>query len=169
MTPVSEGAAPLSEKIERFAATENPPASPVRPVTIKAAGRNTRIASVALVIAPILLIVLVKMIGGHSFMGDVLTMGLIGFLFIGVIYALSTWTSVYMASRTPGAKDKWVAVGVLEFQKNYDDGIPVDMIHLELRDGRRVTVKTNPEIAARIQPGLVGWATLKNSELLKFA
>ena len=152
MTPVSEGAAALSEKIERFAATENPPASPVRPVTIKAAGRNTRIASVALVIAPILLIVLVKMIGGHSFMGDVLTMGLIGFLFIGVIYALSTWTSVYMASRTPGAKDKWIAVGVLECQKNYDDGIPVDMIQVTWHPLSLRLSKPVPHIAYLISP-----------------
>lgn len=169
METANDTAVSLSARIEQFAAMNTPPVSPVVPSKIKPAGRNTQIASLALVAAPILLIFLTRVIGGQSFMGDVLSFGLTGFACVALVYAASTWGSVYFGTRKSRSSEKWVAVGILERQKNYDSGVPQDMIHLELEDGRRVTVKADPELAGKAEPGKIGWASIKNATLLKLA
>lgn len=162
-------AASLNAKIERFAASHKPPVSPAPRSRVKPAGRNTQIASGALMGVPVVLLVLTRLIGGESFLGDILSFGLIGFICVALLYALSTWGSVYFANRKSRSADTWVAVGVLDRQKDYETGIPVDVIHLELEDGRRITVTAETELAERVEPGAVGWASIQNARLLKFA
>ncbi len=159
----------LSEKIERFAATVQKPQSPVVHSKVKEAGRKTKIASVAFVVVPLVLILLTKLIGGRSFMGDILSFGFTGLFVLGILYAASVWGGYYFANRSARQTEKWVAVGILERQKNYDDGIPVEMVHLELADGRRVTLKAEAAIAERAEPGTVTWATIKTPYLTKLA
>ena len=156
------------EQIEAFTDTHEPPRAETRGSRVKPAANYELIIAGALTLGALVLILLTKLIGGASFMGDILTIGLIGLFCVGVVYALSTAGAWYMARRGSAPQISWTAVAILDKEKSYEDSIPVEHLHLELKDGRRVAVTAEPEIAARAEPGDIGWAHLEKTRMTRF-
>lgn len=159
----------LYEKISRFAKTSTPPASKTAPSKVKAAGPKTRIAAIAMLVVPVLLILLVRMIMQSSFFGDLFVLGLIGFIGVAILYAISTYGSVFFSKRARKTKENWVAAAVLDQETNYEEGIPEKRVILELEDGRRVTLSADERTIEIAKPGRIGWASIRKANLLDFA
>lgn len=163
------GTASLYERITRFSKTTRPPQSPTRRSRVKSPKRYEMVTATGMLLMPVLLIFLVKLILGINLIGDILVFGLIGFLMVALVYALSTGLAFYVSRRSQQKKEKWVAAAVLDHETRYEDGIPEKMVILELEDGRRVTLDADPEASEAATPGTLGWAIIRKQSLTKFA
>lgn len=169
MDSAETGPNSLFEKIEQFARKTSPPQGESRKSRIRPATQQESITAAGLVGGSLIAILLVKILGGPSFLGDILFFGLFCFFLIALIYAASTLGSVYFANRGIQTRDKWIAAAILEQETRYDDGIPVDMVTVEFEDGRRTSLDTTPGCAEAAKPGRIGWALVDKKKLLRFA
>lgn len=163
------GTASLYERITRFSKTTQPPQSATRRSSVKPPRRYEMITAGVMLGAPVLLIFLIKMIMGIDLIADILVFGLIGFFLVALVYAISTFLSLFVSGRSEQTKEKWVPAAVLDHETRYEDGIPEKMVILELEDGRRVTLDAEPDVSEAAQPGKLGWAMIKKQSLTKFA
>lgn len=159
----------LFEKIEHFARKTSPPPSETRKSRVRPPSRNEKFTAVGLVGGSLIAILLVRIAGGESFLGDILFFGLCCFFLIALIFAASAFGADYFARRGSQTRDKWIAAAILEQETRYDDGIPVDTVTVEFVDGRRTSLDLTPGSAETALSGRIGWALVDKKKLLRFA
>ncbi|MFC6198551.1 hypothetical protein [Ponticaulis profundi] len=168
MVAGSDSPTSMYDEITSFSENSTPPKTQTVTSRIKHPATFEIGIALALTVGSLIALLLVKLIGGASFMGDILSFGLIGLFCVGLVYAASVGGAIYLSKRGTVPKLYWVAVGVLDRETKDDAPVPVDYLYLELADGRRLSVKADPDIADRAAPGKVGWATFDKTSVTRF-
>lgn len=160
------------DRLEAFAQSSSPPVQTVKRKTVKPLNRGTMYWGAGLVGVAIVYTLIVKLVAGTSFIGDILFLGGMGLLFLGVLFGLSALGAYWYNGRAEGEKRSgpaWVAAIVRDRQFDAAGEGGTDFIFLELLDGRRVRLEPKGANAQAAQTGDIGWALYRGEILVDFA
>merc|ERR1711916_55107 len=175
---IGEGSCQMSdvdfERLQAFANNTTPPRREAAPMkTVPAINNGTLIWGGGLVGFAIIMMLVVMVIGGASFAGDVLMLGTMGVLACGVIFCLSALGAYVLremqAKKVSTSRTSWVAAQIVDRQFDASIETGGDFVFLELLDGRRVRLLPQSSEAKAAKVGDVGWASYKGDKLLDFA
>lgn len=160
------------DRLEAFARQSSPPARTSRKKSVPAINSGTIYWAAGFVAVAIIYLVVVKLMAGTTFIGDLLFMGGLGVALCALIYCLSALGAYLYRQRQSGGGKKdpaWVAALVRDRQFDASAETAGDFVFLELLDGRRVRLEPKSDAARAVQAGDIGWALYRSETLFDFA
>ncbi|MAT35713.1 MAG: hypothetical protein CMK06_11355 [Ponticaulis sp.] len=160
------------ERLHAFAEDNRPPRSKgIQGKTVPPITQGTIYWGAGLVGIALIFMLVVRLIGGDSFAGDILVLGTIGVLICGIIFCLSALGAYalrrHQLKKAGTSNSGWVAALVVDRQYDASDA-GTDFVFIELIDGRRVRLKPQSERAMDARKGEVGWASYRQDRLMDF-
>lgn len=159
-------------RLEAFARRSSPPQRAAKKDKVRPVNRGTVIWAAGFVAVAVLYLVVVKVMAGTTFVGDLLMMGGIGLAACALVYCLSALGAyLYRLRKSGGSKadPAWVAALVRDRQFDASSEGEGDFVFLELLDGRRVRLEPKNEAAKAAKTGDLGWALYRRETLFDFA
>lgn len=159
------------DRLQDFTDRSDPPRRAAAESRVPEINQRTIYWGAGLVGAAIILMILIRLIGGSSFAGDVLSLGGIGVLFCGFLFCVSALGAWYYNKRKKSqtsTQPAWVAAAIVDRQIDASSDNARIFLFLELMDGRRVRVEPLSEAGRQAVSGTVGWASYRDNKLIDF-
>lgn len=162
----------VPDRLQDFADRSSPPPRPVAARSrVPNINQRTIYWGAGMVGVAIVLMIIIRIIGGSSFGGDILVLGGVGVLLCGMMFcasALGAWYYNDNKRKQSKSGPNWVPAAVVDRQIDASGPEAVVFVFLELTDGRRIRLQPVSASARAAGVDDIGWAAFRNSQLLDF-